>query len=171
MIDQLLYYARQYQAEVLLVQAAVTVLLFICLAVALVSLRRMRTRYAELLTAPSGENLEDTLKQYLQYAVDAKQRAEFADERLGELVQQVKGCLQRSGLVRFDAFDNVSGKQSFSLALLDAQGDGVVLTTLYGRDSCRVYGKQVCSGRADSLTQEEQQAIEEALRVETAHKG
>lgn len=170
MIDQLLHYARQYHAELLVVQAAATVLLFVCLVAALVSLRRMRTRYAELLTAPSGENLEDILKQYLQYAVDAKQRTEFADECLAELVQQVKGCLQRSGLVRFDAFDNVSGKQSFSLALLDAQGDGVVLTTLYGRDSCRVYGKQVRSGKADSLTQEEQQAIEEALRVETAHK-
>lgn len=164
MINQVLFYARQYQAEVMVVQAAVTVLMGLCLVVALVGLRRMRSRYADLLRSSSGESLEDILQQYLQYAVDAKERADSADERLAQLLKQVQGCLQRSGIVRFDAFDTVSGKQSFSLALLDADGDGVVLTTLYGRDSCRVYGKQVRGGKAESLTQEEQQAIEAAAQ-------
>lgn len=165
MTHQLLHYARQYEAEVLVVLAALTILLVLGLAVVLVGLRRMRSRYADLLRAPSGQSLEDILRHYFQYAVDAKQRADSADERLAELLRQVRGCLQSSGLVRFDAFDTVSGKQSFSMALLDAQGDGVVLTTLYGRDSCRVYGKQVRGGKAESLTQEEQQAIEAALEA------
>lgn len=67
------------------------------------------------------------------------------------------------GLVRFDAFEDVGGSQSFALALYDDHGNGAVLNGLIGRTDCRVYCKPLVSGRSDrTLSQEESRAVEEA---------
>ena len=72
-------------------------------------------------------------------------------------------CLQRIGLVRYDAFATVAGEQSFSLALLDGDGNGIVLTGLYARTDIRVYAKPVVQGASSlALTEEEQAAIAQA---------
>ena len=77
-------------------------------------------------------------------------------ERLGRAMRHV-------GLVRYDAFPNSAGAQSFSLAMLDDAGDGVVMTSIYGREEYRLYAKPI-TGRvsAYSLTTEETSAIEDA---------
>jgi hypothetical protein len=77
-------------------------------------------------------------------------------DRLGRAVRHV-------GLVRFDAFDNTAGAQSFSLALLDDAGDGIVMTSIYGRGEYRVYAKPVTDRVAGRLTEEERQAIDSAF--------
>ena len=68
------------------------------------------------------------------------------------------------GVVRFDAFEDMGGRLSFSAALLDASGDGVVITSINGRQDTRCYAKQVKAGRsAHNLSDEERQAIKDAL--------
>ena len=68
------------------------------------------------------------------------------------------------GLVRYDAFEDVGGNQSFALALYDDNGDGMIINGLIGRTDCRVYAKPLVGGRSDrNLSQEERRAIEEAL--------
>ena len=72
-------------------------------------------------------------------------------------------ALQHVGVVRFNPYHDTGGDYSFAVALLDAGGDGVVLTGLYHRDRCRVYAKQVRAGEAEqTLTEEERQAIDQA---------
>ena len=71
--------------------------------------------------------------------------------------------LRRVGLHRYDAFTNVGGLQSFSLALLDDAANGVVISGLYSRQDMRVYAKPIVRGNSDiTLTPEEQRAISEA---------
>ena len=68
-----------------------------------------------------------------------------------------------SGLVRYDAFEDIGGGQSFSAALLDEGGNGVVLTSIHGRGESRTYGKAVRGGTSEhTLSPEEQQAIAQA---------
>ncbi len=70
-------------------------------------------------------------------------------------------AVQRIGLVRFNPFDDTGGDQSFALALLNAGGDGVVLSSLHGRTGTRFYAKPVRTGRTThALTTEEQQALD-----------
>ncbi len=67
------------------------------------------------------------------------------------------------GLVRYDAFSDVGGQQSFALAVYDERGDGFVISSLVGRSDCRVFSKSISRGKADrELTAEEQKAVEEA---------
>jgi hypothetical protein len=75
----------------------------------------------------------------------------------------IEGALSRVGLVRFDAFADAGGAQSFSLALLDAAADGVVLTSLHSRQVTRLYVKSIRGGRSDvPLSGEETAALQEA---------
>jgi hypothetical protein len=162
-MDLLVELVEKNQVQVTLVLAVSVLVLAVALVANIWALCKVRRRYSVLLKGSSGENLEEILKRFADAAVEARNRAESVDERLSALIKQVQCCAQRFGLVRFDAFETVSGRQSFSMALLDAQGSGVVITTLYGRDSCRVYGKLVKEGNAEALTDEEKQAIALAM--------
>jgi hypothetical protein len=83
---------------------------------------------------------------------------------MGTLEQRIDGCIAHAGLVRYDAYNELSGAQSSSLALLDAHHSGVVLTSIVHRDQARIYLKQMTRGEAEiELSPEEQQAIDRAL--------
>lgn len=78
--------------------------------------------------------------------------------------QLIEGAVRRVGLVRYDAFEDVGGRLSFSCALLDDHGNGVVVTSINGRQDTRVYAKPIVSGKSSyNLSTEEDEAIRQAL--------
>jgi hypothetical protein len=78
--------------------------------------------------------------------------------------QLIRGSVRNVALLRYDAFEDVGGRLSFSCAMLDAHGDGVVLTSINGRQETRVYAKLVTGGRSSfNLSGEEEEAIRQAL--------
>jgi hypothetical protein len=85
-----------------------------------------------------------------------------AEER--RLVETMKGAVQRFGLVRYDAFEDMGGHLSFSAALLTGEGDGLVITSINGRADTRCYAKIVKGGQSShNLSGEEELAIRQAL--------
>lgn len=91
-----------------------------------------------------------------------KNLAKLADD-LANLKKENKFSIQKIGVVRFNPFSQVGGDQSFSLALLDGNDSGIVITSLYSREGNRVYGKSIKNGKSDySLSKEEEEAIERA---------
>lgn len=81
-----------------------------------------------------------------------------ADAR--RLRAEVDAALSRVAVVRYDAFGDMGGRLSFSAALLDGQGDGLVLTSIHGRGESRTYAKGVAGGESETtLTPEERQAV------------
>ena len=86
------------------------------------------------------------------------------DERLGEAEGRLDRAIAYSSLVRFDAYNEMSGRQSTSIALLDVTGSGVVISSIHHRDQARVYAKQVREGRGElELAPEEEEAVRAAL--------
>jgi Protein of unknown function (DUF4446) len=76
----------------------------------------------------------------------------------------IEGAVRHVGLVRYDAFEDVGGRLSFSCALLDDHGSGVVMTSINGRADTRVYAKPVSEGQSQyNLSLEEEEAIRQAL--------
>jgi len=85
----------------------------------------------------------------------------LGERRLGELAEE---AVRHVAVIRFDAFEDMGGRLSFSAALLDGHGDGVVITSINGRQDTRCYAKRVLNGTsAHNLSDEERQAIQEAL--------
>jgi len=84
-------------------------------------------------------------------------------QEVAALRAEAAGAIRHLGIVRYDAFNDVGGRLSWSLALLDDGGDGVVLTAIHGRSEARSYAKSIAGWSCDQpMSPEEQQAVAEA---------
>jgi Protein of unknown function (DUF4446) len=96
------------------------------------------------------------------------------ERRMEGAERRIDGCVAHRALIRYDAYGELSGRQSSSLALLDEHRSGVVLSSILHRDSARVYVKQIVAGESElELSPEEREAVDTALRggVEAAAGG
>lgn len=104
------------------------------------------------------------MKEVLKQFGDLGKEVERISEGLENLKKEGKFSVQKVGIVRYNPFSEVGSNQSFSVALLDGNNNGVVITSLFSRDGNRVYGKGIKSGRSEySLSNEEKKAIDRAI--------
>ena len=86
------------------------------------------------------------------------------EQRMAGAEARIDGCVAHTAVVRYDAYGEMSGHQSSSLALLDGHRSGVVVSSIHHRENARVYVKRVIEGAAEQeLSPEEMEAIELAL--------
>ena len=143
-----------------------TALAAAALVLALIALRRKTTKPSPV---PSLSQLVARLEQQAQTLERLSANFDSLSRHLLSLEERQLSHLQRLSLVRFRAFPEVGSDLSFSLALLDGRGNGVILTSLFGRDETRVYAKPVKEGRSPyRLAPEEEQALVEALSSSAA---
>ena len=87
------------------------------------------------------------------------------DARIGAAERRLDGAVTHTAVIRYDAFNETSGRQSSSVALLDDRGNGVIVTAILQRDQARVYAKPVVEGHSElDLSPEEQEAMEQRPR-------
>ena len=104
---------------------------------------------------------------FMQLNDRVEEMATRLDERMAAAEARLDGAIAYRALVRYDAYGELSGHQSASLALLDAERNGVVLSSIAHRDTARLYCKQVVDGRGEHLlSPEEDEAIRRALAGE-----
>ena len=86
--------------------------------------------------------------------------------KLVDLEKDGIGHIQRVELIRYNPYDETGGDQSFTVALLNKTGDGVVITSLHSRSGTRVFSKQVITGKAGKyqFSEEEEEAVKKAMR-------
>ena len=144
------------------------------LGCAVLAMRTQRMRAAQLVVL-GGEDRTDLVghaaELHRAFAALQERVEEVAarlDERMGVTEDRLDGAIAFRALVRYDAYGELSGHQSTSLALLDAGRNGVVLSCIAHRDTARLYCKQVVGGRGEHLlSPEEDEAIRRALGGET----
>jgi len=155
---------RAYSLEIALGSLALSFVMLVMLTVTSSRLNRTSRLVRNLLTGPDGEDLEELLRHNLRSVEGVEARHDALEQQIANLGAQVRGCVQKVGLVRFDAFGDVSGGQSFSIALLDDLQNGVIVTGLFGRSDSRCFGKSVRAGTPEqALSEEEAQALDIAL--------
>ena len=152
---------------VALAAAGVAVVALLFAIVLAFKLRRMRVAQRAVLgdgqrdIVTHAEQLQTAFTQLRDWVEES---IEHFERRMGEVEQRIDGCVAYRSLVRYDAYNELSGAQSSSLALLDTHHSGVVLTSIVHRDQARIYLKQMTRGEAEiELSPEEQQAIDRAL--------
>src|SRR6266480_2654680 len=143
--------------------------------VALLFVIVLATRVRRLRQAQSAVMGEDGQRDLVAHAqrletgfTDLREWVEETMERIGQRMdvteQRLDGCVAHTALVRYDAYNELSGHQSSSVALLDTRRTGVVLSSIVHRDQARLYVKRVNEGEAEiALSPEEQQAVDTAL--------
>jgi hypothetical protein len=137
------------------------------LAIALVLLWRrvsaLSARLSGLTRGEGGRSLEAVLEAHLRRVVEVDANVRALDRRTTALEAQGRKAVQRLGLVRFNPFEDTGSNQSFAMALLDEDGDGVIVSSLHTRQATRVYVRPVGGGVAEkALSDEEAEALAQA---------
>ena len=112
----------------------------------------------------NSKNLEELIISYLDKIDDVKKQSDFMKESYDDIDKRIKGCLQKTSMIRYRAFENVGSDLSYSIALLNYENDGVILTSIYGRNESTTYAKPIDKGisRYD-LSGEEEQVLKDAM--------
>ncbi len=157
-------------ADVVAVLAIVSAALSGVLAVAVLvlALRLRVVRRTQLRVFARGErDVIDLLDDHASELRDLWEQLGAVREDAGDLRERLRGAVSRVAVVRYDAFEDMGGALSFSAALLDDRGDGMVLSAINGRAETRCYAKSVTEGRSEhSLSDEERSAVNAALSGE-----
>ena len=160
---------------VALAAAGVALLALVGVAVLAMRLRRVRADQRVVLGPDRADDLIGHASS-LHAAFEAlrgevQQTAASLDQRMGTAEHRLDGSLAYRALVRYDAYGELSGHQSTTIALLDAEHNGVVLSSIAHRDSARLYCKQVVGGRGElELSPEEAEAVRLALAGEVGSR-
>ena len=144
--------------------AAVVAALTLVLAIWLFVRQRALRRGQMVLMGGDQTDLMSYALSLLARVESVEARATEVESIVDSLGRRVDSCLQQRSLIRYDALDGSGGRQSVSMALLDASGSGFVLTAIQDREYARIYVKELREGEADlELSPEERKAVDEAL--------
>ena len=154
-----------------LVAGGVALVALVWVAVLTVQLRRVRAAQRAVLGPHGSDDLVAHAAGLQEAFVALQERVEDAaarlDARMGEAEHRLDGAIAYRSLVRYDAYNELSGHQSTTIALLDAERNGVILSSIAHRDTARMYCKQVIDGEGElELSPEEAEAVRLALAGE-----
>lgn len=150
---------------ILLVVALVAVLgLVVAVAVLFIRLSRLRRDYAAALGADQREDLFAAVRRQVGELAALREDLVIVNDNTETLRELLRDGLSRVAVVRYDAFEDMGGALSFSAALLDERGTGIVISAINGRTETRCYAKPVAHGASEhNLSVEEEAAIETAV--------
>lgn len=148
---------------ILLMTAIFLIILFVFL-ITIRKLNKTAQKYNTFMAGTEGDNLEKIILDNTKTLRQVLFEMNIFRERL-EVVEDVsEKSIQKVGLLRFDAFEDMGGQLSYAVALLNKANDGVIISSIFGRDEARTYCKYVQGGKSKhTLSNEEQKAIRQAL--------
>lgn len=130
-----------------------------------IRLAKMNRRYRKMMQGMEGVNIERLLMGHIDEVRQAVTKVEQLSADCSRLEKTSTECLQKVGIVRFNAFENTGSDLSFAVAVLDGKNNGVVLSSIFGRSESRSYAKPVLDGQSSYfLTDEEKQALDQAIK-------
>lgn len=149
---------------VLIGLAIACLIMLILLIIILCKLKKLRRRVDDLTRGKDAESLEDTMLKFFE-KIEALEDAEDTMHRdIRAIKDNLKNTYQKSALVKYDAFREMSGALSYSLALLDKNNNGVLVTSMYSREGCYTYAKDIENGECKlNLSEEEEEALKQAV--------
>lgn len=139
--------------------------LFILQIITSRKLRKLTKKYNLFMAGSESKNLETAIELYMKSVNDVIAKNRDLDQKINFIERDMLKCIQKIGVIRFNAFENVGSDLSFSIALLDMNDDGFVLSGIYSRESSATYAKPILAGISKyPLSAEEIQAIEIAKK-------
>ena len=144
--------------------AALVLILIIFMIVNGVKMRKLKKRYETCISGKDAASLEDTLVKRLNQVDDLIASDEETKRKVQMVLDHLDNTYQKVGLVKYDAFNEMGGKLSFSLALLNRKNDGFIINAMHSREGCYTYIKEIINGNSViMLADEEREALDMAL--------
>lgn len=148
---------------VLMLMVLVLVLIVIVLNLSL-GLHRLQRKYSMFMKGSDGQSLERVFAQKIKEVDRLSASNDDNYMKIQSLQKKIDKALTKYGIVKYDAFDDVGGKLSFALAMLDKNNTGFILNAIHSRDNCFFYIKEIVNGESYILlSSEEMDALRQAV--------
>ena len=156
----------------LIIFAILLIVLLISYVVLIIKTSNLNKRYKQFMKKLGNrKNIEEDLENYM-YRVEKVERQNSELHLIcKEMGNQLSGCVQKIGIVRYNAFKDTGSDLSFALALLDEDNTGVVMNGIYSREMSNIYAKPVEKGKSPyTISEEEKLAIDKAINSKNIYK-
>lgn len=148
--------------------AALVLILLILTIVNIVQMNKLKKRYRIFMSGKDAKTLEDILTKRLDQVDELIVSNQKNEKDIQQIFGTLKNTFQRIGLVKYDAFNEMGGKLSFSLAMLDHKNDGFIINAMHSREGCYTYIKEIIDGNSIiQLADEEKEALDMAMNSES----
>lgn len=144
--------------------AVVVFILIILTIINIVQMKKLKKGYKVFMTGKGAKNLEDTLIKRLNQVDALIESNDENKKNIKSLFANMQLTYQKMGLIKYDAFNEMGGKLSFSLAMLDKRNNGYIINAMHTREGCYTYIKEIVDGNSIIvLSEEEQKALDRAM--------
>lgn len=163
-MDSVTNFLESYDVYIMVALTAALIVLILLQIASYIKMSKLDRRYKKLMKGSSGKNIEDMILQYKDNVDIALMKSDAVRSLYTDLEKRLKGCIQKFAMVRYKAFDDIGSDLSFSIALMDENNDGMVITGIYGRMESTAYAKPIENGISKyDLSEEEKTAIKTAM--------
>lgn len=156
----------------LIIISVISLLLLIGLIINYRKISKLNKRYKEFMQKlGNGKNIEEDLENYMYRVERVEKQSAEAMNYCKNLDNDISRCIQKIGIVRYNAFKDTGSDLSFAVALLDEKNNGVVFNGIYSREMSNIYAKPVENGKSSyTVSNEEQMAIDKAINSDDIYK-
>ena len=149
------------------VAALILLVLLIITIVNLVQIKKLKKKYEKFMNGSDAQTLEDTIANHLN-EIDGLISSNSSNEKnIEKLTNQIQFAFQKVGLVKYDAFQEMGGKLSFSLCLLNEKENEIINNAMHSREVCNTNIKEIIAGNCVIILSDEEK---EALDMAKAYK-
>ena len=147
---------------------AVNILLVFLVIMNSIRIKKVNDRSKEFMRKlGNGKDIQEDLNNYMQRIIDLEEALSETHTYCKKIEKEMENCVQKVGVVRYNAYKDAGKDLSFAVALLDEKNNGVVFNGIYSREMSNIYAKPVEAGKSTyTLIKEEEQAIEKAINFE-----
>lgn len=151
-----------------IVSFGLILILIILMIIQTVRLSKLSKKYKKFMSGKNAKSLEKDIMGLYEDNKFVKVSAEKNRKDIQTLYRKLESAYQKVGIVKYDAFNQMGGQLSFSLALLDENDNGFILNSVHSTEGCYSYTKEIKGGLCDiSLGDEEKKALDIAMEIET----
>ena len=151
----------------IIILLVLVIALMVLLIFLLIRYNQLNVSYQMFMKGRKAESLEEEIGALFDDISTLKASAEKNRKDIKKMIENLRECYQRVGIVKYDAFKEMGGKLSFSVALLNDNETGFIINSIHSSEGCYVYTKEIVNGEcAISLGDEEKKALTLALSAE-----
>lgn len=155
-------------AYILIFMFLILVAMGVFLASLTMKYNRLKRSYSRFMRGSDGKTLEDSIRHHLEEMERIETLSEQNQMELRSLQNKISGSIQKTGLVQYDAFNEMGGRLSFAFTMLDGEDNGWILNAMHSREGCYIYIKEIHNGECHTeLAEEEAESLEQAMYGET----
>ncbi len=162
-MESLIYFFEKNSTLLLMFSLGINLFTIIFLIITMTISSNLKEKYRKLVRGTDGKQIEKILFEHIDNIEEVHKKLNEIESNIDILSNRLSFCVQKIGIVRYNAFDDIGSDLSYSISLLDENNDGIILSGIYGRVETVSYAKPIKGGTSNySLSVEELQALERA---------